>query len=40
MSKRNYVNNKRLYEVICEYQSLCKTNKETGIEPPAIPPIS
>jgi hypothetical protein len=37
MRKRNYVNNKRLYEVICEYQSLCKTNKETGIESPPIP---
>lgn len=37
MRKRNYVNNKRLYEVICEYKIECNQNKLMNKESPPIP---
>lgn len=37
MRKRNYVNNKRLYEVICEYQKQCEQHKIAGNQSPPIP---
>lgn len=37
MRKRNYVNNKRLYEVLCDYKKQCEENKNKGIDLPQIP---
>lgn len=37
MRKRNYVNNKRLYEVICEYQKKCEESKANNKQSPPIP---